>query len=144
MSMEVREQLRLLLVEDSPADVFLVKEALREEGLNCEVEVAEDGEAAIAILDRVDARGEGSPPNLLVVDLNLPRVDGSRVLERLRQSPRCGGIPVIVISSSDSADDRRQATMLAAEYFRKPSDLDQFMRLGKLIRSLHERNFHAA
>jgi CheY-like chemotaxis protein len=144
MSMEVREQLRLLLVEDSPADVFLVKEALREEGLNCEVEVAEDGEAAIAILDRVDGPGEGSPPNLLVVDLNLPRVDGSRVLERLRQSPRCGGIPVIVISSSDSMDDRRQATQLAAEYFRKPSDLDQFMRLGKLIRSLHERNFHAA
>jgi CheY-like chemotaxis protein len=133
-------QLRLLVVEDSPADVFLVREAVREEGLECEVEVAEDGESALAILNRVDSAMDDSTPNLVLLDLNLPRTDGIDVLRRLRQSPRCAGIPAIVISSSDSPQDREQALKLGAnEYFRKPSSLDEFMRLGKLIRTLHER-----
>jgi len=133
------EQLSLLLVEDSPGDVFLVKEAIQKEGLSFQLEVADDGEAAIRILDRVDAGSESRTPSLMVLDVNVPRKDGKQVLERLRRSPRCGAIPVVMISSSDSPADRQRAIDLGANaYFRKPSTLAEFMQLGKLIRRLHE------
>jgi len=131
---------RLLLVEDSPADVYLVREAMKTEGLECRLQVAEDGEMAIQILNRVDAETDPAP-NLLLVDLNVPRRDGIQVLQRMRQSPRYAGIPVIVISSSDSQADRERAlAMGATEYFRKPSTLDEFMKLGRLVRTLHSRS----
>ncbi len=145
MNRDMPEQLRLLLIEDSPADVFLVREALREEALHCEMEVAEDGEAAIHILEKVDAEQGCSAPNFLLVDLNIPRRNGSEVLERLRRSPRCGDIPVIVISSSDSPVERKRVfEQGATEYFRKPSNLVEFLSLGKVIRRLHERRLSAA
>jgi two-component system, chemotaxis family, response regulator Rcp1 len=132
-------EIRLLLVEDSPADVYLVREAMRREGLSFCLQVADNGETAIQILNRVDADAKEPPPGLLLVDLNVPRKDGAEVLERLRHSPRCGGIPVIMISSSDSATDRRRAFDLGAtEYFLKPSSLAEMMSLGKMVRRLIE------
>jgi len=125
--------LTLLLVEDSAADVYLVREALRWEGLVVELQVAEDGEAATQILDRA----ESEPPDLALVDLNIPRKTGIEVLEQIRRSPRCKAIPVIVISSSDSAADRQRAFAAGAvEYFHKPSTLDEFLSLGRLVRAL--------
>lgn len=135
----------LLLVEDSPADIFLVKEAMRSEGLTFQMEVAEDGESAIRFLDRIDANREMAPPSLILLDINIPRRSGTEVLERLRQTDRCRRVPVVVISSSDSPADRQGALELGAcEYFRKPSTLDEFMQLGQLIRRLHERKARAA
>lgn len=137
MKTEMPTPARLVLVEDSPADVFLVQEAMRREGLDCRLEVADNGESAIHILDRVDADPREQPPELLLLDLNVPRKNGIIVLDRLRRSPRCAGIPVIMISSSDSPVDRRRAFDLGAtEYFRKPSALDEFMRLGAMVRRL--------
>ena len=132
--------LSLLLVEDSPADVFLVREAIKEEGLAYDLELADNGEIAITMLDRIDASTEtGNLPNLLLIDVNVPRKTGAEVLERLRRSPRCGNVPVVMISSSDSPADRQRAFDLGAnEYFRKPSSLAGFMELGKLIRRLFE------
>jgi DNA-binding response OmpR family regulator len=76
-----------------------------------------------------------TPPGLLLIDLNIPRKDGTHVLSRLRRSPRCGEIPVIMISSSDSPVDRGRALELGVkEYFRKPSSLVEFMSLGKTVR----------
>jgi chemotaxis family two-component system response regulator Rcp1 len=138
------QQLSLLLVEDSPADVF-VKEAMRQEGLSFQMEVADDGETAIRILDRVDIESSGEHPNLVLLDVNIPRRDGTQVLQRLRQSPRCGKIPVVMISSSDSPADRKRAIdMGATEYFRKPSNLEEFMQLGRLVRRLHEAESRGA
>jgi CheY-like chemotaxis protein len=132
------EHFSLLVVEDSPADVFLVKEAMKEEGLGCHVEVADDGETAIEILDRVDD-GSKSAPNLLLLDINVPRQTGTEVLERLRRSPRCGTTPVVMMSTSDEPAERQRAFALGAtEYFRKPSTLSEFMQLGKLVRRLLE------
>ncbi len=129
----------LLLVEDNPADVFLVREALREEDLDCDLEVVDDGEQAIRFLERVDAGGQ-APPDLLLLDLNVPRIGGEQVLERLRKSQPCAEIAVVVITSSDSPRDRQRAADLgAAEYFRKPANLDEFMALGKLVRRLAEK-----
>ena len=133
----------LLLVEDSPADVFLVREALREGELDCELQVVDDGEQAIQFLERVDAGGE-TPPDLLLLDLNVPRIGGEQVLKRLRESQPCAEIAVVVITSSDSPRDRQKATELgAAEYFRKPANLDEFMALGKLVRRLAEKRHGA-
>ena len=132
-----KQPLNLLLVEDSPADVFLVREAIQAEGIPFHLQVADDGEIAIDILNRVDA--SAAPLDLLLLDLNVPRQDGTMVLERLRKSPFCGAIPVIMISSSDSARDRQRAFELGAtEYFRKPSSLTEFMKLGQLVRRLCE------
>jgi CheY-like chemotaxis protein len=134
--MQDAEKIRLLLVEDSPADVYLVREAMRQEGLPVILEVADNGERAIDILEEVDRAG-GQPLDLMLLDLNVPRKDGTQVLERLRSSPRCGEIPVVMISSSDSPRDQQRAFELGVtEYFRKPSSLVEFMKLGKVVRRL--------
>jgi len=133
-------KLQLLLVEDSPADVFLVRRAMQEEGLDFTLEVAEDGETAIQMIDRVDTGACPTTPALVLLDVNVPRKSGSQVLQRVRSSPRCGGIPVVVISSSDSPTERRRAFELGAtEYFCKPSSLLEFMKLGALVRRLHRQ-----
>jgi len=127
---------KLLLVEDSPADVFLVREAMKVEGLPFRLQVADNGEDAIQVFNHVD-EGTETPPDVLLVDLNVPRKDGMQVLGRMRSSPKCGSVPVIVISSSDSPADRQRAFALgASEYFRKPSSLDEFMKLGGVVRML--------
>lgn len=134
------EPIKMLLVEDSPADAFLVQEAIRAEGLPVRLQIAEDGEAAIQLLDRLDSQETHHPLDLLLLDINIPRQDGNAVLQHLRRSTRCGDIPVIMISSSDSPRDRKRAFELGAtEYFHKPSNLDEFMRLGKLVRRLCEQ-----
>jgi DNA-binding response OmpR family regulator len=140
MNRDSLQQLSLLLVEDSPADVFLVKEAMKEEGLSCRVEVADDGEKAMRILEEVDA-GTEDVPDLLLVDLNGPCQSGTEVLERLRRMPRCARTPVVIMSTSDTPVERKRALDLGAtEYFCKPSSLAEFMKLGRLIRRMLEEH----
>jgi DNA-binding response OmpR family regulator len=137
------DQRWLLLVEDSPADVYLVQEAVRTEGLRFDWRVAEDGETAIQIIDRVDANLELDVPQLMLLDINVPRKSGNHVLEHLRRSARCSSVPVIMISSSDSPAERQRAFDLGAnEYFRKPSSLDEFMKLGAVVKRVHEARQH--
>jgi len=129
----------LLLVEDSPADVYLVQEAVRQEGLRFDWKVAEDGETAIQIIDRVDADVDAEAPGVLLLDINVPRRSGNHVLEHFCKSPRCGMVPVIMISSWYSPGERKRSFDLGAdEYFRKPSSLDEFMTLGSVVRRVHE------
>jgi CheY-like chemotaxis protein len=131
------ERLSLFLVEDSPADVFLVEEAMRQEGLDFKIEVAADGEMAMQMVERMDRETETPPPGVMLLDINLPRCTGDEILERVRRSPRCASVPVVVISSSDSPAERRRAFELGANaYFRKPSSLNEFLALGKLVRQL--------
>jgi CheY-like chemotaxis protein len=140
MNRDSLQQLSLLLVEDSSADVFLVKEAMKEEGLSCRVEVADDGEKAMRILEEVDA-GTEDVPDLLLVDLNVPCQSGTEVLERLRRMPRCARTPVVIMSTSDTPVERKRALDLGAtEYFCKPSSLAEFMKLGRLIRRMLEEH----
>ena len=143
MNISQAAPMTLLLVEDNPADVFLVKEAMREEGLDCEFHVVEDGERAIAFIDRIDA-GVEAPPDLLLLDLNVPRRTGDEVLGRIRKSEKCANVAIVVITSSDSPHDRQRAKDLGAdEYFRKPANLEQFMELGKMARRLTEKSGRA-
>jgi len=124
-------------VEDAEPDVFLVREALERDGLEFELEVLDDGEKAVDFIDRIDQDPAIRRPNLLLLDLNLPKKSGGQVLERVRQSPACADVPVVILTSSDSPMDKaRAAQYKATEYFKKPSKWDEFMRLGPLVRDL--------
>src|ERR1700730_8218358 len=127
----------IMLVEDADPDVFLVREALELGGLRFSLRVFDDGEKAVEVVDGVD-RDEGlACPHLVLLDLNLPKKTGAEVWERVRRSPRCGEVPVIILTSSDSPRDREQVARLGAtKYFRKPSRLAEFMRLGDLVRDV--------
>jgi CheY-like chemotaxis protein len=123
-------------VEDNPGDVGLVREALNEHEVECELTVLTDGERAIQYIDEVDA-GEAPCPELVILDLNLPRRPGREVLERMRTSVKCGHSPVVILSSSDGRKDREEAAQLGAtRYLKKPSRLDDFMDLGAVFKEI--------
>jgi DNA-binding response OmpR family regulator len=127
----------IVLVEDTEPDVFLIREALERDGLEFELEVLDDGEKAVDFIDRIDQDPAIRRPNLLLLDLNLPKKSGGQVLERVRQSPAWADVPVVILTSSDSPMDKaRAAQYKATEYFKKPSKWDEFMRLGPLVRDL--------
>src|SRR5579864_8221803 len=133
------EKPNVLLVEDNPADIDLVEEALEEAQFDCLLNIMRDGVRAIEFLERLDAEPDHSPPDLVLLDLNLPKVGGEEVLKRVRMSPKCGGVKVLIISSSDAVGDRERMMKLgASDYFRKPSGLAQFMLLGNKVRAMIE------
>jgi len=124
--------LNILLVEDNPADVELVREALDATNLVHVLQVANDFEEA---KQHMDSMLLGAPrPDVLLMDLNLPQGSGLELLRLFRTNPDWQSIPVIVVSSSNAPRDRDQAARLgAAHYFRKPSDLKEFMELGPIV-----------
>jgi len=131
------EKCLILLIEDNPADAVLVREAFDEAGVECTLSVVRDGAEAVAFFQSLDADDEIASPDLILLDLNLPKVGGAKVLERLRASPRCRNTGVLIVSSSGAPSDRAQARELGAtEYFRKPSSLDEFMQLGAVVQRL--------
>jgi len=122
----------IVLIEDSKDDAFLVREALAGAAIQHDLTVMEDGADIVSLLDQVGTR----PPDLFLIDLNLPRVDGFQVLAAIREHPRCQATPVIVMSSSDSESDHKRAAALSVSgYFCKPLDLDEFMKLGGMVQS---------
>jgi CheY-like chemotaxis protein len=128
----------ILLAEDNPADVFLVREAIRTHELMVHLHVVHDGAAAIQYIDEVEEDAASQQcPQLALLDLNLPKRSGLEVLERLRRSVKCGDIPVAIFSSSRSLQESDNATELRANcFFTKPNDFDQYMRLGGILRDL--------
>ena len=122
--------IEILLVEDNPADVRLTQEALREGKVRNNLHVARDGEEALAFLRR-----EGEPrPDLILLDLNLPRRDGREVLQEIKSDPRLKTIPVVVLTTSGAEADIVKSYSLHANcYITKPVDLDQFITVVKSI-----------
>jgi CheY-like chemotaxis protein len=116
---------RIMIVEDNPADVWLVKKALREKGIKFDLSCFEDGDKALKALSRQDGKG----PDLILLDLNLPTIDGIAVLNQIRNMPRLSGVPVVILTSSGSSSDMRRTERLgAARYIRKPLMLEDFLR----------------
>ena len=127
----------ILLAEDNPADVYLIREALREHGVDCTLRVASDGKDVLRIISPEQPDAEAQPLGLIILDLNLPRHDGIEILQRLRETPELAHVPVVVLTSSDSPRDRLIANQLGATcYLRKPSSLDQFLSLGAVFKDL--------
>lgn len=130
----------MLVVEDNKGDVFLILESIRTAAVDAEVHVVHDGEAARRLLDAADQDPNLPVPDLVLLDLNLPRNTGEDVLKHLRRSPRSKDTCVLVVTSSDSARDREKMTNLGiAGYFRKPSRLAEFLKLGPLVKSFLDR-----
>lgn len=128
----------ILLIEDNRADVGLVRDTLEEHGVEGELIVLADGERGIDYIQQIEAQ-KLAPPDLIILDLNLPRRSGREVLQQRCENARSNQIPVVVLSSSDMRKDRDEAARLgAAAYFCKPASLDEFMKLGAAFRRLLE------
>jgi two-component system response regulator len=129
--------IRILLAEDNRADVMLIREALAVHRVEHELVVAGDGEVALRLVAHMGEPGEMACPDLLLLDLNLPRADGIEILRNFRQHPQCALTPVIVVSSSDMPRERESAAALGiSRYFRKPADLQGFLEIGALIKDV--------
>ena len=130
----MEEPPRLLVIEDSKTDVFLIREALDSAGVRAEIDVVHDGQAALRFLD------EEARPALVVLDLNLPKYGGREVLRHIRANMRTKDLPVLVVTSSALSQDREELTALGFDgYFQKPSDYAEFLKLGPLVKGLLER-----
>lgn len=127
---------QILLAEDSKADVGLVRMALREQNVDYVLQVATDGAEAIDFITKIDTNPRTPGIDLLLLDMHLPKHNGEDILGVLRSTGRGAQIPVIVLTSSDAAHDREMAQKHAAHYFRKPSRLAEFMKLGSVVRTI--------
>jgi two-component system, chemotaxis family, response regulator Rcp1 len=118
----------LLLVEDSPGDVRLTKEALKDTPAPSRLSVVQDGEEALAFLRHQGVYAQAPSPDLILLDLNLPRKDGREVLAELKMDPKLKRIPVVVLTTSEAEQDILQAYDLHANcYITKPMELDAFL-----------------
>lgn len=128
---------RIVIIEDNRADVFLIRAAMQAAGLSTNVAVIADGERALEFIDRADVDGSTPCPTLFVLDLNLPKKNGIEILRHIRQSRTCAAALVMIVTSSDSEQDRSLTTALGANaYFRKPSEYEAYMKLGDAIKTL--------
>jgi CheY-like chemotaxis protein len=127
----------ILLAEDNPADVGLVREALREHGIQCQLQVLSDGEVAMAFIDCLDADASLPCPDVFLLDLHLPKQDGTEVLRHLRASPRCGQTPVVIFTAAEPLPGQEQPSMdPAVRYFQKPNSLGEFLYLGRIVKDM--------
>ncbi len=126
----------ILLAEDNPSDVYLIRIALQEHGIEVPLQVVADGGEVLRIICR-QATLEETELHLIILDLNLPRHDGIEILRRLRDAELIARIPVVVLTSSDSPRDRMLASELGAvRFLRKPTNLEQFLSLGAVFKEL--------
>jgi CheY-like chemotaxis protein len=122
------EPVQILLVEDSPGDVNLTREALRGARVANELNVVGDGEEALAYLRQEGPYAASPRPHLVLLDLNLPRKDGREVLEEMKNDPELMSIPVIVLTTSaDEADILRAYQLHANSYVTKPVAFGEFL-----------------
>lgn len=126
--------IEILLVEDNPADVRLVREALKEGDIPHHLHVVADGEQAVNFVFRRGEHRQAPTPDVILLDLNLPRKSGQEVLAEIKSNPASKRIPVIVVTSSKARTDIEQVYELHANsYIRKPNDLDSMFDMVKAI-----------
>ncbi len=128
---------QILLVEDSAADIGVVRIVLRDQCLGHVLHVAKDGAAAIAFIERADGSRNSPGLDLVLLDMHLPRHSGEEVLKRLRSTENLAQTPVIAMTASDDPEIQVRAQKNAVlSYFRKPSRLDEFKQLGVVVREI--------
>lgn len=130
------ETFDILLVEDNPGDARLAQEALKEGRMTSRLKVVVDGVEAMAYLRREGIYAESPRPDLVLLDLNLPRKDGRQVLAEMKEDPELRRIPVVVLTTSQAGQDILRSYDLHANcYITKPVDLDRFIAV---VRSIEE------
>ncbi|MEW9529163.1 response regulator [Microbispora sp. NPDC049125] len=124
----------ILLVEDDPGDVLLTREAFSYNKVRNTLSVVNDGEQALAYLRREGPYADAPRPDLILLDLNLPRVDGFEVLREVKDDPALRVIPVVILTTSEAEQDiLRGYNLHANAYITKPVDFDQFARVVRQI-----------
>jgi CheY-like chemotaxis protein len=131
---EGERQIEVLLVEDDPGDVMMTREAFQDYKLRNQLHVVSDGAEAMAFL-RQEGQYAGRPrPDLVLLDLNLPRMDGRQVLEAIKSDPELASIPVVVLTTSENEDDvLRSYSLHANAYVTKPVDFQRFIEVVRQI-----------
>jgi two-component system, chemotaxis family, response regulator Rcp1 len=132
--------LNLLLVEDNLPDALIIRDAIRKEKLPVQVHIVADGERALEFIMAAETNPAALCPHFVVLDLNLPRVDGLEVLRAFRTIKKFERIPVLVVTSSDSPTDRHEVAKLGAYYFRKPVSYLEFVKIGPFLKSFLQQH----
>ena len=126
--------IEILLVDDNPIDVGLTEEALRENKVRNNMTVAEDGVQAMAILRKEGQYADAPRPDLILLDLNMPKKDGREVCAEIKKDPALKRIPVVILTTSQAEQDILKSYDLGANcYITKPVDLDQFSQVVKVV-----------
>jgi CheY-like chemotaxis protein len=129
----------ILLVEDNPAEVVITQRALRDSALQVELVVARDGQEAVDYLFQQGVHANSPTwrcPDLILLDLNLPRLSGRQVLERIRATPHLRKVPVVVLTTSRHPQDIEDMyTAGANTYIQKPQDFSQFVQVLRILQT---------
>jgi CheY-like chemotaxis protein len=131
---EGERQIEVLLVEDDPGDILMTKEAFQDYKVRNQLHVVSDGAEAMAFLRHEGEYAELPRPDLVLLDLNLPRMDGRQVLEAIKSDPELASIPVVVLTTSENEDDvLRSYSLHANAYVTKPVDFERFIEVVRQI-----------
>lgn len=134
MSITAIMPIEVLLVEDNPGDAQLTRIALETSKISCHLNVVEDGVEAMAFLRKQEKYVRAAHPDIVLLDLNLPRKDGREVLAEIKADEKLKRIPVVVLTTSQAEEDILKAYNLSANcYITKPVDFDQFVKIVQSI-----------
>lgn len=132
----MREPVHILLVEDNPGDIRLTREAFKEQSIANELHIARDGGEALDFLFQRNAYTDAPQPDIILLDLNLPRINGDEILDEIRSDERLNKIPVIVLTSSQAEEDVIRSYELQANAFlTKPVDPIEFIETIRTFRT---------
>jgi CheY-like chemotaxis protein len=131
---EAEREVQVLLVEDDPGDVLMTREAFEDYKVHNQLHVVNDGEQAMAFLRQEGEYADLPRPDLVLLDLNLPRMDGRQVLDAIKSDPELSSIPVVVLTTSEAEDDvLRSYSLHANAYVTKPVDFERFIDVVRQI-----------
>jgi chemotaxis family two-component system response regulator Rcp1 len=135
--------IRIAVVEDNPTDMYILQKVLERAQLHFVIDHLEDGEEAILFLLRQGKYLHAPSPDLIILDLNLPRVSGAEVLARIREDPIIQTIPVIVLTTSDTLEDKHKMAELGiVRYLTKSSNLADYYVIGETIKEFLTTAMH--
>jgi len=127
------QPVEILLIEDNPGDIRLIKEILKETNVHNNIQVAMDGEAALKLLFKEEM---ATRPDLILLDLNLPKIDGREILSEIKGDENLKSIPVVILTTSTAEEDIIETYKKHANsYITKPVDLDQFIQVVESIKT---------
>ena len=136
MTPDQHKVIEILMIDDNPGDIWLTQQALQECKINNHLHYIEDGEEAIAYLRRDGVYAQATRPDLVLLDLNLPKRSGFEVLAEIKSNPQLKHIPVVILTTSQAEKDIMQSYNLHANaYITKPIELDQFIEIVSAIES---------
>jgi len=141
----MKDKINILLVEDSPSDVRLTEEALKDSGLDYELSLASDGEEAMNFLHQQKMSAFSKLPDIILLDLNMPKKNGHEVLAEIKADPKLALVPVVLLTVSQQEKDIMEALRLKMNYYLcKPVDAEQLTALVRAIFELHKSEEAAA